>query len=606
MQQNDSIHAMRHSLAHIMAAAITRLWPEAKLGVGPVVEHGFYYDIDLGHQTISTENFKRIEKEMRKIIARNEAFEYFELPIDEALAWATTAKQPYKEQLLNDLKREGTTSMSGLDSEQVGVATENPSKVEKVSFYRNGDFVDLCRGPHVESTGKVGAFKLLRIAGAYWRGNENNPQMQRLYGVGFATDEELQAHLHQLEEAKKRDHRKLGKELDLFTFSDLVGQGLPLFTPRGTIVRDLLGALSQGLQAAHGYQRVTIPHITKTDLYKKSGHYDKYPERFNVSSVESTDEFMMKPMNCPHHAQLYASRPRSYKELPIRYMENTMVYRDEKAGELHGLSRVRAATQDDGHVFCTVEQIEDEFTSIMTMIRQLYDVFGMQLRARLSFRDNSDTYLGEPELWDKAQQTIEAVAQKLGLDYFIAEGEAAFYGPKIDILVTDALGREWQCATQQLDFVQPMRFGLTYTSQDGSEQQPVMIHKALLGSFERFMAVYIEHTEGRLPFWLAPEQVRILTINDSVESYVDKITTILSKTLLMEPVKYNELRFTTDMRNESLGKKIREAVALKIPMQLIIGPKDVVAKQVSVRMHNKEVTVPLDELSGFIVKESTM
>jgi threonyl-tRNA synthetase len=517
-QNNDQLHAMRHSLAHIMATAVTTLWPKAKLGVGPVVENGFYYDIDLGDIKISEDDFARIEAGMKEIIAANEPFERFELPIDQAIDWAKETEQPYKEELLNDLKRAGTTIAKDLDKDELGTIAEGDAAVENVSFYKNGNFTDLCRGPHVESTGKVGAFKLMRVAGAYWRGKESNPQMQRLYGVAFASEKELRQHLNMLEEAKKRDHRKLGQELDLFVFSDLVGAGLPLFTPRGTVLREELGKFSQELQQANGYQRVAIPHIAKADLYKTSGHYDKYPERFSVTSFESDTEFMMKPMNCPHHTQIYASRPRSYRDLPIRYMENTIVYRDEKAGELHGLSRVRAATQDDAHVFCRLDQIEDEFTAIMSMIKDTYAVFGLSFKARLSFRDDSDAYLGDVETWRVAQETIEHVAKKLELDYFVEEGEAAFYGPKIDIMATDAIGRTWQLATEQLDFVQPERFSLTYADSDGSEKRPVMIHKALLGSIERFLSVYIEHTAGKFPVWLAPEQIRIITVNQEEEN----------------------------------------------------------------------------------------
>lgn len=597
---DQQLHAMRHSLAHIMAAAVQKLWPEAKFGVGPVVENGFYYDIDLGDKKVSEENFAKIEKTMRGIIEYGDDFERFEKPIDDAITWAKETNQPYKEELLNDLKRSGTTIAKDLDTNELGLQADGESAVENVSFYKNGIFTDLCRGPHVANTKDVGVFKLMRVAGAYWRGNEKNPQMQRLYGVAFATQEELDAHLSMIEEAKLRDHRKLGKELDLFTFSPLVGSGLPLFTPRGTVLRELIGQFSQQLQGAAGYERVAIPHITKVDLYKKSGHYDKYPERFDVTSVESDDVFMMKPMNCPHHTQIYASRPRSYKDLPIRYMENTVVYRDEKAGELHGLSRVRGATQDDAHVFCRIDQIEEEFTSIMEMIRSVYGQFDLKWRARLSFRDDSDKYLGDPALWQRAQDVIEDVAKKLELDYFIGEGEAAFYGPKIDIMATDALGREWQLATQQLDFVQPERFELEYTSEDGSSERPVMIHKALLGSFERFMSVYIEHTAGWFPFWLAPEQVRILTINDTVMDYVDEIKTVLSEIVLMKPLKYNEVRFTTDTRNESLGKKIREATTWKIPVQLIVGPKDKEARVVSVRTQSGEEKVPLEGLAGYL------
>lgn len=597
---DEQLHAMRHSLAHLTAAAVQQLWPEAKFGVGPVVENGFYYDIDLGEHKISENDFNKIEKKMRELINQNQDFERFTMPIDEAIEWAKANHQPYKEELLNDLKRAGTTSAKDIDSEELGVEASGNAAVNEVSFYKNGEFVDLCRGPHVANTKEVGAFKLQRVAGAFWRGKEGNPQMQRLYGVAFATQEELDKYLEMQELARQRDHRKLGQELDLFTFSPLVGAGLPLFTPRGTILREKLGAYSQQLQAAAGYERVAIPHMTKIDLYKTSGHYDKYPERFDVTSVESDDKFMMKPMNCPHHTQIYASRPRSYRDLPIRYMENTVVYRDEKAGELHGLSRVRGATQDDAHVFCRPDQIEGEFTAIMEMIRTMYGEFDLKWRARLSFRDNTDKYLGDPELWASAQNTIEEVAKKLGLDYFIGEGEAAFYGPKIDIMATDALGREWQLATEQLDFVQPERFGLEYTTEDGAKHRPVMIHKALLGSFERFLSVYIEHTGGWFPFWLAPEQVRILTINDAVADYANEIKQVLGGVVLMKPLKYNELRFSVDDRNESLGKKIREATSWKIPVQLIVGPKDQEAREVSVRTQGGESKVKLDELAGYL------
>ncbi len=587
MSDND-LYAMRHSLAHIMATAVSSLWPDVKLGVGPVVENGFYYDIDLGETKISEEDFEKIEAEMRKVIDAKQPFERSEKTIDEAILWAQKTAQPYKEELLNDLWREGTTIAKELDINELGLSGEGDSKVESVSFYTNGTFCDLCRGPHVEHTGQVGAFKLMRVAGAYWRGKTENPQMQRLYGVAFQSPKELRQHLEMLEEAKKRDHRKLGTEMDLFVFSDLVGSGLPLFTPRGTIMRDEIGKFSQELQEEAGYQRVAIPHLAKTDLYKVSGHYDKYPERFTATSFESDDEFMMKPMNCPHHTQIYASKPRSYKDLPIRYMENTLVYRDEKAGELHGLSRVRAATQDDGHVFCTVDQIDQEFTSIMQMIKTMYGTFDLKWKARLSFRDDSDKYLGELELWNKAQETIENVAKSLEVDYFVGEGEAAFYGPKIDIMATDALGREWQLATEQLDFVQPERFGLEYTAEDGSRQRPVMIHKALLGSFERFLSVYIEHTAGRFPVWMAPEQIRIITVNqeEPTTSFADAI---------YQKAKNLSLRAYVDNDNQSVGKKIRNAEIAKVPYTLVIGEKEIASGTVSPRIRGDMLVVPGDK-----------
>jgi threonyl-tRNA synthetase len=401
--------------------------------------------------------------------------------------------------------------------------------------------------------------------------------MQRLYATAFDIQEELDLHLHFIEQAKNRDHRKLGIELDLFTFSDLVGSGLPLFTPRGTVIRDALGKFSQELQAQYGYKAVTIPHIAKIDLYKTSGHYDKFPERLTVTSFESDVEFMMKPMNCPHHSQIYASRPRSYRDLPIRYMENTMVYRDEKAGELHGLTRVRAATQDDGHVFCTMDQIEEEFTAIMNMIKKMYQTFNMQFHAQLSFRDETDNYIGDPKLWEESQRIIEEVAKKLELDYEIAKGEAAFYGPKIDIMVTDALGRKWQCATEQLDFVQPERFNLEYTDSDGTTKRPVMIHKALLGSIERFMAVYIEHTAGKFPVWVAPEQIRICTINQTKEvlAYANS---------MLKKAESIGLRAEIDDSAESIGKKIRNAEMLRLPYVVVIGQHEIESGKVTPRI----------------------
>lgn len=599
----EQLHAMRHSLAHITAASIVRLWPEAKLGVGPVIDNGFYYDIDLGNTTISEDDFPKIEKEMHKIIAEDQPFEQFDLPIEDAIAWAQESGQTYKEELLNDLKRSGTTVAKELNAEELGLASDVTS-VSTVSFYKNGNFVDLCRGPHVASTGKVGAFKLDRVAGAYWRGKETNPQMQRLYGIAFATKEELNHFIKNVQDAKKRDHRKIGQELDLYVTSPLVGAGLPLFTPRGTLLREKLISFAEQMRRRAGFQRVSIPHITKTDLYKISGHWDKFgDELFLVQSQETSDQFALKPMNCPHHNQIYAARPRSYKDLPIRYFETTTVYRDEKSGELGGLGRVRSITQDDSHVYCRLDQLDTEVATLVKDVQQLYgQQLSMPLRARLSFRDDSSVYLGDATLWNKAQQIIRDLANVNGLNSFEAVGEAAFYGPKIDFMASDALGREHQVATIQLDFVQPDRFGLAYTAEDGSLQQPVMIHCALLGSVERFLSVYIEHTAGWFPFWLAPEQLRILTINDTVLDYVAEIQECLDKITLMQPIAYNELRYSVDDRNESLGKKIREATNLKIPVQLIVGPKDKQDRQVSVRLQSKEEKVSLDELQDYLEK----
>jgi len=598
---NDQLHAMRHSLAHITAAAVQRIWPDAKFGVGPVVENGFYYDIDLGERKISEDNFAKIEKEMRGIINYGDDFERFEMPIDQAIDWARQNNQPYKEELLNDLKRSGTTIAKDLDAEELGLAAEGDAAVENVSFYKNGNFVDLCRGPHVANTKDVGAFKLLRVAGAYWRGNEKNPQMQRLYGVAFPTQEELDQYLERLEQAKLRDHRKLGKELDLYTISNLVGPGLPLFTPRGTVLRDIMSGYSNQLRQKFGFQKVWTPHITKKELYETSGHWAKFgDELFLVQSQETSDNFALKPMNCPHHTQIYASSPRSYKDMPVRFLETTTDYRDEKTGELGGLNRVRSLTQDDSHVFARPDQIEQEINNLLSSARELYETIGMKLRVRLSYRDGGEGYLGDMSLWETAQAQLKNAVIANELEYFEQEGEAAFYGPKIDFMATDAIGREHQVATVQLDFVQPERFGLTYTDNEGKDAQPVMIHCALLGSIERFLSVFIEHTGGWFPLWAAPEQIRILTINDQVLPYVDEIKSVLSGVVLMQPLKYNELRFTVDDRNESLGKKIREATTWKIPVQLIVGPQDQESREVSVRTQAGEEKVALDNLADYL------
>lgn len=597
---DEQLHAMRHSLAHITAAAVKRLWPEAKFGVGPVVENGFYYDIDLGDKKISEADFGKIEKTMRRVVTEAQDFERFTMPIDEAIAWAKENGQPYKEELLNDLKRSGTTVAKDLDSEELGTIAQGDAAVNEVSFYKNGDFTDLCRGPHVANTKEVGAFKLMRVAGAYWRGNEKNAQMQRLYGVAFATQEELDKYLEMMEQAKQRDHRKLGKELDLYTGSSLIGAGLPLFTPRGTVLRDKLNDLAQSYRIKNGYEKVWIPHIAKLDTYKTSGHFEKFPELLRFTSTESGDELALKPVNCPHHTQIFAGRPRSYRELPIKYLETTTVFRDEKSGELGGLNRVRAITQDDSHVFCSEDQIEGVFAELIESAQAMYELLDLKLSLRLSFRDDADNYLGDPKVWESAQNAIQALAEKFGLEYEVGIGEAAIYGPKMDFMATDALGRKTQLATVQLDYAQPERFGLEYTAEDGSKKRPIMIHCALLGSIERFMSIYIEHTGGWFPLWAAPEQIRILTINDTVMDYVKEIEEILRGVVLMKPIKYNELRFTVDDRNESLGKKIREAASWKIPVQVIVGTKDKEAREVSVRTQTGEEKVALDKLAEYL------
>lgn len=579
MANNQSdLHPMRHSLAHIMATAITRLWPEVKLGVGPVVDNGFYYDVDLGKKQLSEEDFKAIESEMKKVIGQNQQFERFTKPVDEAIAWAKESKQPYKEELLNDLKRAGTTVAKDLDADELGTITEGESQVGEVSFYKNGDFIDLCRGPHVESTGKVGAFKLMRVSGAYWRGKDTNPQMQRVYGVAFATKDDLNQYLNMLEEAKRRDHRKLGVELDLFVFSDMVGSGLPMFTPRGTVLREELTKFSNELRERIGFQKVFIPHITKKDLYEASGHWAKFgDELFLVKSQETNDQLVMKPMNCPHHTRIYASKPRSYRDLPVRYLETTTVYRDEKSGELGGLNRVRSITQDDSHAFCRRDQIEGEINGLLAAANEMYSTVDMKLRVRLSYRDEGDAYLGDPKLWESAQEQLKNAVIANGLEYFEQTGEAAFYGPKIDFMATDAIGREHQVATIQLDFVMPERFGLEYTNESGNSESPVMIHCALLGSIERFLSVYIEHTAGKFPVWLAPEQLRVITLNQD-QDIVDFAHTVANE------AKKLGVRATVDAENESVGKKIRSAELMKVPYSVVIGTKEVESGEITPRI----------------------
>ena len=586
-EDEQNVMKMRHTLSHVLAAALVEVYPGVQFGVGPATATGFYYDIDLSEvkdaegnvMKITDADLPKIQKKMYSIINKKFELIYSEKSREEALAWAKENHQKYKVELIEDLPES-----------------------ETISFYQLGDFTDLCKGPHVENIGKVGAFKLIKVAGAYWRGDEKREMLTRIYGVAFETEEELKEYLQRLEEAKARDHRKLGKELDLFSFSELVGAGLPLFSPRGTVLRDVLTNYSLSLRAKHGFERVWTPHITKLDLYKASGHYAKFgAELFLVHSQVNGEEFALKPMNCPHHAQIFASRPRTYKEMPVRYMESTTDYRDEKSGELGGLSRVRSLTQDDTHVFCRKEQIKAEIQNLVGIVRELYTVVGMsKLRARLSYRNDEDKYLGDKSLWEMAQAQIKEAAIENGLDYFEMEGEAAFYGPKIDFMAEDAIGREHQVATIQLDFVQPERFELSFVNENGEKERPVMVHHATLGSIERFMSVFIEHTSGWFPFWCAPEQVRILTVNDQVLDYIEKIKQILSEVTLETPLKHNDLRFTADVSDESLGKKIKRAVSMKTPVLLIVGERDKENGTVSVREKDAEKTVKLTELAEYL------
>lgn len=576
----DNLETMRHSLSHVLAAAVKKLYSDAKFGIGPAIDSGFYYDIDFGTTKITDADLTKIEKEMRKIVAQNPTIEKRMVSKSDALKWAAENHQDYKTELINDL----------------------PDDAE-ISFYDLGDlFTDLCKGPHLDDLSTVGAFKLARLAGAYWRGDEKRPMLTRIYGIAFSTQQELEEYEKKQEDAKARDHRKIGAQLDLFCFSNLVGSGLPLFTPRGTVLRDLLNDLSQSYRIKHGYKKVCIPHIANIDLYKTSGHYEKFPEMLQFVSQESGDHLALKPVSCPHHSQIFASSPRSYKDLPIKYLETTMVYRDERKGELGGLSRVRAITQDDSHIFCTEDQVGDIFGELIESAKDLYRVVDMKLKLRLSFRDDKDGYIGTPEMWQKAENSIKEMADKFKMDYFIGVGEAAMYGPKMDFMAVDAIGREWQLATVQLDYALPARFKLEYTDADGTKKTPIMIHCALIGSIERFMSVYLEHTAGWLPMWCAPENVRILTVNDKIADYVAKITSVLDSTVLNEPLPQNHIRYTIDDSADSLGKKIKRATDMKIPAVLIVGPKDAEANTVSVRLRDKEEKVALTDLAEFIEK----
>jgi threonyl-tRNA synthetase len=553
--ENSHVMSIRHSLAHLLAATVVEMYPGAKNAIGPAIDDGFYQDFETP-TPISDEDLPKIEARMREILKTWGAFTRKEVGIEEArkqFDW-----NPYKKELAEEFAEGG----------------------KQLTFYTSGEFIDLCRGGHVEDAKEINpkAFKLTKVSGAYWRGDQNKQQLQRVYGVAFETPDDLKQYQQMVEEAKKRDHRKLGQELDLFVFSDRVGSGLPLFTPRGTVLRDELSRFAESLRHESGFQRVSIPHITKTELYKVSGHWDKFgDELFLVKSQETSDEFALKPMNCPHHNELYASRPRSYRDLPIKYFETTTVYRDEKTGELGGLSRVRSISQDDSHAYCMPEQVGEVVGALIADVQTIYTTLGMSLRARLSFRDDGKGYLGSDELWQDAQKTIRFLAEDNKLDFFEAEGEAAFYGPKIDFMATDALGREHQVATVQLDFVQPERFKLEYVDHEGVTQMPVMVHCALLGSIERFLSVYIEHVAGKFPVWVAPEQVRLLTVNQE-QATVDFANKVA------EQAKTLGLRLSVDASNESVGKKIRAAELAKVPYSVVIGEKEIETGQMQPRI----------------------
>lgn len=557
----SSIDKMRHSAAHLLASAIQEIYPEAKFGVGPVVENGFYYDVDLA-VPLSENDLAKIEKRMKKIKERNDLFVKQEMSIADAISFFAEKNQSYKVELLRTLQDKGSTAV-GID-ENFDI---DPLDKEITSTYTHGNFVDLCRGPHVEKTGDIGAFKLMRVAGAYWRGKETNPMLQRVYGVCFATQEELDAHLTMLDEAKKRDHRKLGQALDLFVFSDLVGPGLPLWTPRGTLIRNLLDEYVWQLRQEKGYERVEIPHITKKDLYEKSGHWSKFKdELFHITTREG-HEFVMKPMNCPHHTQIYARKKWSYRDLPQRYANTTACYRDEQSGELHGLSRVRAFSQDDAHVFCRHRDIAQEMGYIWDIIEQFYGTFGFDLAVRLSLHDpdNMQNYLGSSAIWQNAENQLRQLVTQRKAVATEAIGEAAFYGPKIDFITKDSLGREWQVATIQLDMNQPEGFDLNCVNEEGYPERIAMIHAAIMGSIERFLSIAIEHLGGIFPVWLSPVQVKIIPVGEGHREAVG---------LLGEKLREYGIRVEVSRADETVGNQIRKAREDRVPYMLVIGDKE--------------------------------
>lgn len=558
-----NIDKARHSLSHLMAAAVKRKFPKAKLGIGPVIEKGFYYDFDV--KNLTEEHLSELEGAMREMVLANLKFKKEETTY--AKAKKIFADEPYKLELIEDLKK----------------------AKKAITLYRTLDkkgetvFLDLCAGPHIKSTSEIdaGGFKLHKIAGAYWRGDEKNKMLTRIYGLAFESKEQLDNHLNALAEAERRDHRRLGKELELFIFSDLIGPGLPVYTPKGAAVRNEIIKFSRELNRSIGFEEVHTPNMNKSDLFKVSGHYDKYKDdMFRVSSNYTKEEYFLKPMNCPQHTQVYASKIRSYRDLPIRISDFANLYRDERPGELSGLTRLRAFSQDDGHAFCREDQIKDEFSSILEAVKIALDTYGLSnTKIRLSLWDpkKKEKYLGDPKVWKKSQAILEEILVEKKIDYFRGVGEAALYGPKMDIMTYDVLGREWQISTIQLDFIMPERFGLKYTDADGKEKTPVMIHRAIVGSPERFMGVLIEHYAGAFPVWLSPIQVAVLPIGENHLGYARSTAASLRETDIRVEI----------MENETLGKRIREAEMKKIPYILIVGDKEKSDGTVSVRRRSK-------------------
>ncbi len=571
-------YAFWHSSAHVMAEALEALYPGVKLGIGPPIENGFYYDVDLGDRPFGDDDLAAVEKKMVELARQNNSFTRKSISKKEAVAFFKNKGDQYKLELLD--------------------ALEDGS----ITFYQQGNFTDLCRGPHIPSTGVIKAVKLLSVAGAYWRGDEKNKMLTRIYGITFPKQKELDEYLTLLEEAKKRDHRKLGRELELFAFSEKVGMGLPLWLPKGTILRERLEQFMRRAQVKAGYDPVVTPHIGSKELYVTSGHYEKYgKDSFQpIHTPDESEEFLLKPMNCPHHCEIYKVRPRSYKDLPIRYAEFGTVYRYEQSGELHGLTRVRGFTQDDAHIFCRPDQVKEEFIKVIDLVFHVFNSLGFaNYTAQVSLRDpaNKTKYIGEDHLWDRAEREIQEAADERKLVTVAVKGEAAFYGPKLDFMVKDALGRNWQLGTIQVDYQLPERFQLEYVGSDNQKHRPVMIHRAPFGSLERFVAILIEHCAGNFPLWLSPEQIAVLPISERFNDYANEV---------LDTLKNKDIRGYADDRDEKIGRKIRDAEVSKVPFMLIVGEKEVAERKVSVRRHGAgdQGSMGLEEFADHFAKES--
>lgn len=577
-KDKEGKYAFWHSSAHVMAEALEALYPGVKFGIGPPIENGFYYDVDLGDRPFGEEELQAVEKKMIELARQGNTFTRKAVSKADALSYFKKKGDEYKLELIDGLE-DGS-----------------------ITFYEQGNFTDLCRGPHVPTTGVIKAVKLLSVAGAYWRGDEKNKMLTRIYGITFPKQKELEEYLTLLEEAKKRDHRKLGRELELFAFSEKVGMGLPLWLPKGTILRERLEQFMRKAQVKAGYDPVVTPHIGSKQLYVTSGHYEKYgKDSFQpIHTPDESEEFLLKPMNCPHHCEIYKTKPRSYKDLPIRYAEFGTVYRYEQSGELHGLTRVRGFTQDDAHIFCRPDQVKEEFIKVIDLVFHVFKSLGFEnYTAQVSLRDsaNKEKYIGEDQLWDRAEREIQEAADERKLVTVAVKGEAAFYGPKLDFMVKDALGRNWQLGTIQVDYQLPQRFELEYTGSDNQKHTPVMIHRAPFGSLERFVAILIEHCAGNFPLWLSPDQIAVLPISERFNDYAHEV---------IEKLKNKDIRGFADDRDEKIGRKIRDAEVKKVPFMLIVGEKEVAERKVSVRRHGAgdQGAMDLEEFATHFEQES--